>query len=118
MLHTHGRAQLGGHLTDGLLELLALHEEVVLDGVRGGAWRWALEEEAQPVLQPRPLRSHRQIPEQRQVQHQGRGENRVATEKVNFNLHRITEPSEEVDVVPALFGIAPGWVVMNRNLVA
>ena len=67
---------------------------------------------------PRRLRAAlRQIEEQHQVEHDRRGENRIAAEEIDFDLHRIAEPSEDVDVVPAFFVIAARRVIVDANLV-
>src|SRR6202034_1157237 len=59
----------------------------------------------------------RQVEEQDEIEHDGSGENRVAAQKIYFDLHGITEPSEDVDVVPTFFVIAAGRVIVDANFV-
>ena len=49
--------------------------------------------------------------------HQGRGQNRIPAEEVDLDLHRIAEPSEDVDVVPALLGVAARRIVIDPHRV-
>ena len=77
----------------------------------------ALEVEREPLLDARHPRSLREIEEQHQVQHQRRGEDRIAAQKVDLDLHRIPEPAEDVDVVPAFFVVTARRVVVDAHLV-
>ena len=56
-----------------------------------------------------------EVKEQRQVEHDGCGQDRVATEEVDLDLHRVPHPSEDVDGVPALLVVAAGWVVVDAD---
>src|ERR1700730_4896534 len=79
-----------------------------------------LEVQAEPLLDAQAAQRGtplRQIEEQYEVEHDGRSENRVATQKVDFDLHGIAEPSEDVDVVPAFFVVTAGRVIVDANLV-
>src|SRR5207248_5552902 len=62
----------------GVFQLGLLDEEIVLGVQTRGGLR-ALEVERQPLLDPRQPRAVRQVEEQRQVQHDRRGQNRIAT---------------------------------------
>src|SRR5690606_19860275 len=84
-----------------VLELRLLDEQVVLRVDRRRVLR-ALEVEREPLLdalEPRPVG---EVHEQRQVEDDRRREDRVAAEEVDLDLHRVAEPPEDVDVVPAL----------------
>src|SRR6202158_4585632 len=59
----------------------------------------------------------RQVEKQHEVEDQGCGEYRIAAEEVYFDLHRIAEPSEDIDIVPSLLGIAARWIVIDSHLV-
>jgi len=63
------------------------------------------------------LRAPGEIQEEDQVQNKGRSEDGVATQEVELDLHRITEPPEEVDIVPALLVVTPRRIIVNANLV-
>ena len=64
----------------------------------------------------RPARP-RQIQEEQQVEDDRRREDRVAAQEVDLDLHRLAEPADDVDVVPALLGVAAGRVVLDAHLV-
>src|SRR6185312_2851417 len=79
-----------------------------------------LEVETQPFLNSDSLQLRRalsQIEEENQVEDDRRGEDRIAAEEIDFDLHRVVEPAEDVDVVPAFFVIAARWVVVDADLV-
>src|SRR5216683_1280866 len=59
----------------------------------------------------------RQIQEQNKIQDNGRGKNRIAAQEINFNLHGITEPPEDVDVVPAFFVVSARRIVVDAHFV-
>src|SRR5207248_24748 len=58
-----------------------------------------------------------EVEQQREVEHDRRGQDRVAAEKVDLHLHRIAEPAEEIDVVPPFLGVAAGGVILDADLV-
>ncbi len=51
------------------------------------------------------------------VERERRGKDGVAAEEVDLELHRVAEPTEDVDVVPTLFVVAARWVVVDADLV-
>src|SRR5258705_9209534 len=59
----------------------------------------------------------RQIEKQHEVEDQRCCKDRVAAEEVYFDLHRIAEPSEDIDIVPSLFGIAARRIVIDPHFV-
>src|SRR5215469_15220149 len=88
--------------------------------IEAGRGHWGLEVEAQPFLDSNflaPPRTLGKVEKQDKVEHDGCGQDRVAAEEVDFDLHGIAEPSKNVDVVPAFFIIATRRVVVNPNSV-
>src|SRR5574337_562671 len=69
------------------------------------------------LLNPPQPRPPRQIEEQHQIQHNRRRQNRIAAQKIHFDLHRVAQPAKNVDVVPALFVVAARRVVVDAHLV-
>src|SRR5207247_378594 len=45
------------------------------------------------------------------------GEDGIAAQEVDLDLHRIAEPSEDVDVVPSFLVVAAGRIVVDPHLV-
>src|SRR5437868_742356 len=88
-----------------VLQLHQLNEEIVF-GIEPRRVLRRLEVEREPLLNAAHARALRQIHEQRHVEDDRRGEYAVAAEEVDLELHRIAEPAEDVDVVPALFVVA------------
>src|SRR5687768_8803485 len=77
------------HPSEGVLELLELHEEVVGRAKAGRAHR-ALEVEAKPLLRSRESCALGEVEEERQIEDQRRREDRVATQEIDLDLHRIS----------------------------
>jgi hypothetical protein len=106
-------------VAEGVLQLHGLDEEVVLR-VDAGSAVGSFEVEAEPLLNAEAAqtgRASREIHEEDQVEGERCGENGVAAEEVHLELHRVAEPTEDVDVVPALFVVAAGWVIVDAYLV-
>src|SRR5436853_623950 len=78
-----------------VLQLHQLNEEVVF-GIELGGGHGAFEVEAEPLLNAGPAGALGEIEQEREVEHDRRGEDRVAAEEVDLHLHRIAEPAEEV----------------------
>ena len=97
-------------------ELQMLDEEIVL-GLQVRPREGRLEIEGQPFLDAREARAPGQVEEEEQVEDDRRREDRVAAEEVDLDLHRLAEPPDDVDVVPALLGVAAGRVVLDADLV-
>ena len=53
--------------------------------------------------------------EQREVEHDRRGENRIAAEEVDLDLHRVAHPPDDVDVVPAFLVVAARRIVVDAH---
>jgi hypothetical protein len=90
------------HPVKRVLQLRVLDEDVVLR-VDSGSVLGTLEMEGQPFLDALHASSLGEVEEQSEVKNQGRGENRIAAEDVDLDLHGVAEPTEDIDVVPALF---------------
>src|SRR5438105_6754994 len=58
-----------------------------------------------------------QIEEKYQVKYDGRGQDGIAAEKIHFDLHRVAQPAEDINVVPTLFVITAWRIIVNANLV-
>src|SRR5262245_4988471 len=76
-----------------------------------------LEVKTQPFLYPTHSTTLRQIEKEHEVEHDGRRQNTVATQEINFDLHRIAQPSVDVYVVPAFFIISSRRIVMDSHFV-
>src|SRR5262245_14850586 len=98
----------------GILELGLLDEQIVL-GIEAGSGLGTLEVEREPLLNPAQSGALSQIEEQRQVQDERRRQNRVATEEIDLDLHRVAQPPEDVDVVPAFLIVASGRIVVRSE---
>ena len=57
----------------------------------------------------------REVHEQREVEDDRRREDRVAAEEVDLDLHRVAEPPEDIDVVPAFLVVAARRVVVDAD---
>ena len=51
----------------------------------------------------------------RQVENERRGQDRVAAEKIDLDLHLVAEPAEDIDVVPAFFVVAARRIVVDAD---
>src|SRR3984957_18009443 len=111
-----GNQILSAHPTQGVLQLHQLNENVVL-GIQSGSRHGSFEVEGQPLLDAFHARPLRQIQKQNQIQHQGSGQYGIAAQEVDFDLHGITQPSEDVDVVPTFLGVAAWRIVIDANRV-
>ncbi len=104
------------HPAQGVLQLHGLNEEIVLRVQLFGAHR-RFEIEAEPFLDATHAGALGEIEEKREVEHDGRGKNRIAAEKIDFDLHGIAEPAEDIDVVPAFFIVTARRIVIDADLV-
>ena len=103
----------------GVLELHVLDKEIVL-GVDAGGRVGVLEVEAEPLLDAEALqawRSRCQVHEEDEVEREGRGKDGVAAEEVHLDLHRVAEPTKDVNVIPTLFVITTWRVIVDADLV-
>ena len=103
------------HPAQSIFEFHGLDEKVVL-GVKRRRTHGRFEIEAEPFLDAVHAGALREIEEENEIENQRRGENGIAAEKIDLDLHRIAEPAENVDVVPAFFVVAAGRVVVDADL--
>ena len=78
---------------------------------------WTLEIKTQPFLNAAHAASLGKIHKQDQVQNDRRSENAVAAQEIDFDLHGVTEPSVNVDVIPAFFIISSRRIVVDPHFV-
>lgn len=106
------------HFADGVLEHNVLLEQVV-DSLfaLGVVVHRALEEEAQEALDAEAAGASGEVAEQYQVEAQGSGEDGVAAQEVDLDLHGVSHPSEDVDVVPAFLIVVTRGVVVDTYFV-
>ena len=102
------------HPAQRVLQLHQLDEQVVL-GVQPSGCGRALPVEAEPLLDAAHAGALGEVEEQREVEHDRRREDRVPAEEVDLDLHLVAEPSEDVDVVPALLVVAARRVVVDAD---
>src|SRR5579862_1807038 len=91
---------LTAHPPKSILQLHELDKNVVL-GIEAGRSHGSLEIERQPFLDAAHSAALRKVHEQNQIEDKRRREDRIAAQKVDLDLHRVAQPSENVDVVPA-----------------
>src|SRR6185437_12996783 len=102
-----------------VLELHRLDKEVVLGIDALGRIR-RLEVEAQPLLDAEASQTWRacgKVHEEAEIERQRSCEDRVTAEEINLELHGITQPAEDIDIVPTLFVITAWGVIVDTNLV-
>ena len=106
------------HLADGVLEHDVLLEEVVYGHlVDGVVVLRALEEEAEEALCAPASGTCGQVAQQDEVETEGGGQDGVAAEEVDLDLHGVVHPAEDVDVVPAFLVVVAGRVIVDAYLV-
>src|SRR5260221_5829046 len=100
-----------------VLQLRQLNEQVVLGVQVGGVYR-SFEVERQPLLNATHAGALGKVEKQRDVEHDGRGQNAVAAQEVDLELHRVPQPTDQIDIVPAFLVVAARRIVINRTDVA
>ena len=103
-------------VTEGVFHLCLLNEEVVF-GVEAFADLRALEVEGEPFLDAVEVCALCEVHEECKVEGDGSGEDGVTAEEVDFDLHGVSEPAEDIDVIPAFFGIATGGIIFDTDFV-
>src|SRR5580765_5271606 len=88
---------LSAHPAQRVFQLHELDENVVL-GIKAGRGHGRLEVKRQPLLNAAHSGALGQVHEQHQVEHQRSGQDRVAAQEIDLDLHGIAQPSEDVDV--------------------
>src|SRR5271157_5145176 len=102
-----------------VLQLYELDEQIVLR-IQSRRRHRRLEIEAQPFLNSEAAQLRgalRKVEEEHQVEHDRRRKNRVAAQEVHLDLHRIAEPSEDINVVPTLFVVTARRVIVDADFV-
>src|ERR1041384_8804718 len=97
-----------------ILQLHQLNKDVVFR-IQAGRGHRRFEIEREPFLHTFHAGALRQVKEQGQIKNNGRREDRVATEKIDLDLHLVAEPAEDVDVVPTFFVVAARRVVVDAH---
>src|SRR6266853_4576618 len=107
---------LSHHPAQRILQFHRLDKQIVLWIKLGGAHR-RFEVETQPFLNAAHPGTFSQIQEQNQVEHNGRGQDGVAAEKVYLDLHLIPKPAEDVNAVPAFLVVPARRIIIDAHLV-
>src|ERR1700730_15758087 len=100
-----GNQLLAHYVTQCVLQLHRLNKKVVL-GIKAWSRHWRLEVETEPLLNPKAFQGActlGEIHKEHQIQHQRSGQDRVTAQEIDLDLHRVAEPSKNVNVVPTLF---------------
>ncbi len=85
--------------------------------VLGVVMHRALEEEAQEALDSITAGTLSEVAEKHEVKAERSGKDRIAAEEVDLYLHRIAHPAENVYIVPTLFVVVAGRVVVDTHFV-
>src|SRR5688572_19302067 len=97
-----------------VLQFHQLNEDVVFR-IETGSSLWRFEVEREPLLHAVQPAARREIEDQSEVEHDWRGENGVAAEEVDLDLHRVAERAENVNVVPALVVVTARRVIVDAD---
>src|SRR4051794_4415518 len=106
-------------VTQRVLQLHGLDEQIVL-GIQARLRHRGFQIKTEPLLYANAAQlfaALRQVEEQDQIEHDRRRQDGVAAKEIYLELHRVTEPAEDVDVVPALFVVPTRRVVIDAHLV-
>src|SRR4029077_7758695 len=103
------------HPAERIFQFHGLNKQIML---RIEAWSGhrGLEIEAEPLLDALHPCTLGEIQEENQVQNDRRGQDRVAAKEIPLDLHWVTEPAKNVDVVPAFLVVAAWRVVVDAHL--
>src|SRR5690348_9385303 len=104
------------HPAQGVLQFHQLNKDIVFR-IEPGRRHRAFEVKREPLLDTLHPGSLRKIEKQDQIEHERRSQYRIAAKKIDLDLHRIAEPTENVDVVPTFFGIAARRIVIDPHRV-
>ena len=106
------------HLADSVLEHYILLEQVVNgDLILCVIVHRALQEEAQEALSAKTAGAVSEVHEQTQVKAQGGCQDRITAQEVDLDLHGITHPAKDVDIVPTLLIIIAGRIIVDAHFV-
>src|SRR5581483_4024811 len=87
--------------------------------IKSGWGHGRLEVEAQPFLNAKSFELFAalgEIHKQYEIKNNGGSQDGIAAQEIDFDLHGITQPSEDVDIVPTLFVITTRRIIVNANL--
>src|ERR1700689_633981 len=100
-----------------VLQLHQLDEQIVLR-IKSRRGHRRLEIKTQPLLNAEATKFRAalgEIHEQHQIEYNGRSQNGIPAKKVHLDLHRVAKPSKDIDIVPALFVVASGRVIVDAD---
>ena len=86
-----------------------------MDGFQARSWQPCRYHSAAASAKRR--RACGQIHEEDQIEGERSRKNGVAAKEVDLELHRITKPAKDVDVVPTFLVVAAGGIIVDSNLV-
>src|SRR5688572_21437781 len=97
-----------------VLQFHELNKDVVLR-IQAGRGLWRFEIERQPLLHSLHTGPLGEIQKQRKVETKRSGEDRIATKEIDLDLHFVSQPAKDVDIIPALFVVAAGRIVVDPD---
>ena len=101
-------------MPQSIFQFYQLDKNIVF-GIKSGRGLRGFEIKREPFLNALHFRTLRQIHKQSQIQNERRGENRIAAHKINFDLHLVAEPAENINRVPAFFVIAARRIIVDAD---
>lgn len=104
------------HFADGLFQHAPLLEQIVYGLVFIIVHR-ALAEEGEPGLNTFHAGAGCQVAEQYQVEGNRSGQDGITAKEVDLDLHRISHPAEDIDIVPGFLVVAAWRIIVDANLV-
>src|SRR5690242_5375387 len=103
----------------GVFELHRLNKQIVFR-IKSGGRHWRLKVKAQPLLNADVLQLRgalSEVQKQHEIEDDRRRKNRITAEEIHLDLHRIVQPTEDINVVPTFFVITARRVIVDANLV-
>ena len=106
------------HFADSILQDDILLEEMVDRHLALSiVMHRALQEEAEEALRTIATLTCSKVREQYEVEQERSSKNRVTTEEIDLYLHRITHPTENINVIPTFLIVVTRRVVIDTYLV-
>src|ERR1051326_568303 len=99
-----------------VLKFHQLNKQIVLR-IQPRSVHWALEIKTQPFLDAAHAASLSEIKKEHEVQDDRSCQNAVSAQEIDLDLHGITEPPIDVDVVPSLLIVSARGIVVDTHLV-
>ena len=103
-------------ITEGIFQFHELDKQIMLRIELRGA-HGAFKIKRQPFLNPPHPAALCQIHEQNQIKYDRRGQDAVAAEEIDLDLHGIAQPAENIDIVPAFFVVPTGRIIVDADFV-